>query len=296
MNVTTMATGGHYFEGPRWHGGRWWVSDIYARAVCSYDLAGERTVVHRVEHRPSGLGWLPDGTMLVVSMEDRKLLRDGPGGLVEHADLAGFTEHAINDLVVDSAGRAWTGSIGFAISDGEPPQPAALYRVDPDGSISIAAEDLWCPNGLVITADGSTLIVAESFAGRLTAFTIGADGTLTDRRVFAQIGDPPTPGPTPDMLAALAIVPDGCAIDAQDHVWAADAAHHRCVRISPSGSIVDEVTVPEDRNVYACALGGPDEHTLLLCTAPDFFAAAHGDGAGSAELLVTTVDVPGAAR
>lgn len=292
-SVIRLAAGGHYFEAPRWHGDRWWVSDIYAGVLCTYDTDGTRTEVLRVEGNPSGIGWLPDGSLLVVSMHDRRLLRRTPEGEVTvHADLSGVCEHEINDLVLDADGRAFTGTIGFAITAGEPPRAGAIYRVDPDGSVHVAADDVVCPNGMVITGDGGTLIVAESFAGRLTAFTIGADGALTDRRLFAQLAEPPQLGPLPEVMAALAMIPDGCAIDADDGIWVADAGHQRVLRFDRNGAVTEEIADPNGNGVYACALGGQDGRSLLLCAVPDFFAAATGVDTDKAVLMLTRVDVP----
>ncbi|MBP2371002.1 sugar lactone lactonase YvrE [Pseudonocardia parietis] len=194
----TVVDGGDYFEGVRWHEGRWYASDAFRGIVCAFDPAGVREDLMQVDALCSGLGWLPDGSLLVVSMKDRTLLRRSPDGTVStHADLAPVSEHWINDMVVDRQGRAWVGTIGFAIVDGADPEPGALYRVDPDGTVTVAVDGLWCPNGVVVTADGSTLVVAESFAARLTAFTIGADGALSERRVLAQFGTPPAPGALP---------------------------------------------------------------------------------------------------
>lgn len=292
-SLTPLATGGDYFEGPRWHDGRWWVSDVYKGVVQAYDSDGRGEDILRVESHPSGLGWLPDGSMLIVSMHDATVLRRASDGTVSvHADLSDLCKYELNDLVVTSEGRAFVGTIGFAIADGDEPRTGSVYRVDLDGSVAVAAEELWCPNGLTITPDGGTLVVAESFAARLSAFSIAADGTLSDRRVMAQIGEPPAPGPAGEMLGAAAFVPDGCAMDADGHIWVADPLRQRCVRISPEGHVVEEIVDPEGRDVFACALGGLDGTTLLLCVAPDFFEAAQGLNVGQGTLLTTTVDVP----
>lgn len=291
--LNTLATGGNYFEAPRWHNGRWWVSDIYKGLVQAYDPQGRGEDILHVEANPSGLGWMPDGSMLIVSMHDAKLLRMATNDAVAvHADLSELCKYELNDLVVDSRGHAFVGTIGFAIAEGDEPRTGSVFRVDPDGSAVVAAEDLWCPNGLTITPDESTLVVAESFAGRLSSFDIDTDGTLSGRRVHTQIGEPPAPASAPEMLAAASLVPDGCAMDAQSHVWVADPLRQRCVRISPDGKIVDEITDPQGRDVFACALGGDDGRTLLLCVAPDFFEAAQGLNAGQAALVTTSVDVP----
>ncbi|WP_199434108.1 SMP-30/gluconolactonase/LRE family protein [Qaidamihabitans albus] len=295
--VEKLAGGGTYFEGARWHEGRWWVSDIFESTVRTYDTGGRGEDVMRVEHHPSGLGWLPDGSLLVVSMQDRLLLRRDPDGSVSvHADLSSSCKTDLNDMVVDEKGRAFVGTIGFAIAEGEQPRTGPVFRVDPDGTVTVAAEDLWCPNGMVIGTDERTLVIGESFASRLTAFTISDDGSLTDRRVHAQVGEAPAPGSTEDMFAAAALVPDGAAADAEDHVWVADPLRQRCVRISPEGGIVDEVVSPHGQDIFACALGGEDGRTLLLCAAPDFFAAAQGGNRGEGVLLTTRVDVPHGGR
>lgn len=286
-----LVDGGDYFEGVRWHEGRWYASDALRGAVCAIDESGAREDLMQVEALCSGLGWMPDGSMLVVSMKDRLLLRRAVDGtLTTHADLSGRSPHWINDMTVDRHGRAWVGTIGFAIADGADPEPGQMFRVDPDGTAHVAARDLWCPNGVVVTGDGATLIVAESFAARLTAFTVGADGALGDRRVLAQFGPPPAPAGAAEMLGAAEIVPDGLAIDGQDHVRAADATHQRCVRVSPAGEIVDEVAHPEGTNVYSCALGGADGHRFVMAAAEGFFEAIQGVQ-GTGELIATTVEV-----
>src|SRR4051812_23441755 len=184
--LRTLFEGGSYFEAPRWHEGRWWVSDFYRHGVFAFEPDGREEQVLEVEGQPSGLGWMPDGSMLVVSMRDHSLLRQAPDGTVTvHADL---TEHCgghLNDLVVDESGRAYVGNFGFDLMTFADPAGTSLVRVDPDGSAHVVAEDLWFPNGTVI--DGDTLIVAETFAGRLTAFSIAAGGALTERRVWGQI-------------------------------------------------------------------------------------------------------------
>lgn len=186
--LTLLLEGGAFFEAPRWHDGRWWVSDFYREAVYTVTPDGNEELVLVVEHQPSGLGWLPDGSLLVVSMKDQRILkRDPEGGVSTHADLRGFTRSPLNDMVVDADGRAWVGCFGFDLMAFADPQLAPLMRVDPDGTATLAAEDLMFPNGSVITPDGGTLIVGETAGCRYTAFTIQADGSLTDRRVWAQL-------------------------------------------------------------------------------------------------------------
>ncbi len=291
--LTPLAEGGAYFECPRWHDGRWWASDFYRHAVFTYDADGGEEQVLEVEGQPSGLGWLPDGDLLVVSMKDRKVLRrSSDGSVAVHADVSELTSGHLNDMIVDAQGHAFAGDFGFDLMGGGDPAPTGLVRVDPDGSASQAAEDLWFPNGMVITDDG-TFIVAETFAARFTAFTIQDDGTLTDRRIWAEVEPAPEPADTETMLGAVTFAPDGCALDAEGHVWAANALGGVLCRVAPGGQIVEEIAMPEGLGVFACGLGGEDGRTLVACAAPDFDEEARS-AAREAVLLTTTVDVPGA--
>jgi sugar lactone lactonase YvrE len=275
--VRLLLEGGAFFEGPRWHEGRWWVSDFYRRAVFTVETDGREQEVLPVEGQPSGLGWLPDGSLLVVSMKDRRLLRRSPSGdLSVHADVGHFCGGPLNDLVVDAKGRAFVGNFGFDLMAREEPKPTGLVRVDPDGSTALAADDLLFPNGTVITDDGETLIVGETYGRRYVAFTIEADGSLADRRVWAEVPH---------------IAPDGCALDAKGHIWSADARGGRACRLAPGGEIVEEVEAPEGLQFFACMLGGDDGRTLLLCAAPDF-SERRRSPARDAVLLTTTVAVP----
>jgi sugar lactone lactonase YvrE len=289
--LTTLLDGGSFFEGPRWHDGRWWVSDFYRGLVLTVAPDGNAEEVMTVEQAPSGLGWLPDGSLLVVSMGDRRLLRrDAAGEVTVHADLSELAQWPLNDMVVDTQGRAWVGNFGFDLMNGGFPATTSLIRVDPDGSATAVADGLMFPNGSVITPEGDTLIVGETGAGRYTAFTIAEDGSLTDRRVWAQVGEPAELAPLGEMLEKLAFEPDGCGLDAEGHIWAADAKYGRCVRLAPGGEIVDEVPGP-DMGVFACMLGGEDGRTLLMCCAPGFLA--HERMGKTDGLLATTqVDVP----
>lgn len=288
----TLADGGDYFEGLRWHEGNWYASDAFRGIVLKIDDAGNRTDIMEVDALCSGLGWLPDGSMIIVSMKDRKLLRRTADGEVgEHADMSALSEHWINDMCVDKQGRSWVGSIGFAIVEGADPVPGDLLCADPDGSVRVAASDLWCPNGIVVTADGRTLIVAETFAGRLTAFTIADDGTLTDRRTLAQFGEAPPAGGAAEMLGAIELAPDGLTIDRDDNVWVSDASRRRCVRVSQQGEITAEVPAPGELGLYSCALGGSSGTELTLAVCEGFFEAAQGVK-GTAALVSTTVDIP----
>ncbi|HYZ97112.1 MAG TPA: SMP-30/gluconolactonase/LRE family protein [Acidimicrobiales bacterium] len=273
----TLAEGGGFFEGPRWHDGRWWVSDFYRHTVFAIAPDGTHEEVLTVEGQPSGLGWMPDGSLLVVSMKDRQVLRRSPDGTMSaHADISEHCGGHANDMVVDTSGHAYVGNFGFDLMAGETPCTTALVRVTPGGAVAVAADDLAFPNGMVITPDGSTLIVGESFGARYTAFTIGDDGSLRDRRVWAAVDG---------------VGPDGCALDAEGHIWAADALGRRLVRVAEGKGVVDEIPGPEGLGVFACMLGGEDGRTLLVCAAPDFLERNRSQ-ASEAVLLTTRVDVP----
>ena len=283
-----LATGLYFGEGPRWHGGRLWFSDFYDHAVKSVDPAGNLRTELTIDDHPSGLGWLPDGRLLVVSMNRRQLLRVDRDGVRLHADLAGVAAHRANDLVVDAQGRAYVGNFGFALDDALKARgvegvladhpTAQLARVDPDGSVHVAAGDLHFPNGMVITPDGGTLIVAETLALRLTAFDIAADGTLSNRRVWAPVG----------MRA-----PDGICLDAAGNVWIANAIAHECVLVAPGGAIVSSVST--DQPCYACMLGGEDGRTLFMMTAPSSLAEV-ASAARQGHIMTAEVGTPRAGR
>ncbi len=291
-SLRTLLEGGTFFEGPRWHEGRWWVSDFYRHLVLTVDPEGGTGEVLVVEEQPSGLGWMPDGSLLVVSMRDHRILRWSPeAGVTVHADVSRHCGGHLNDMVVDRHGRAYAGNFGFDLMAGADPVPATLIRVDPDGTASVAAEDLLFPNGSVITPDGQTLIVGETAGARYTAFTIQQDGSLADRRIWAQVAPTPKLTTLAETLSHLQFGPDGCALDAEGHIWAADEVGARCVCLALGGEIVEEIAAPEGLDFFACMLGGEDGRTLLLCAAPDF-AEANRTAAHEAVLLTTTVDVP----
>jgi sugar lactone lactonase YvrE len=285
-----LVEGGHYFEGPRWHDGRWWVSDFYRYGVFTVDADGSESKVLEVEGQPSGLGWLPDGSLLAVSMRDHKLIRQAPDGTVSvHADLSEHCGGLLNDMIVDAEGRAYVGNFGFDLMHFADPAPTVLVRVDPDGAAHVEADELWFPNGSMI--DGDTLLVAETFAGRITAFTIAADGALSDRRLWGQVGAYAEPGPLAEMLAQGTFAPDGATLDAEGHIWAANGMGGPPGRFAPGGEQVDEIPLPEGLAAFALMLGGEDGRTLLICAAPDF-AEENRKAAPEAILFTTTVEVP----
>ncbi|MGY2001735.1 SMP-30/gluconolactonase/LRE family protein [Blastococcus sp. SYSU DS1024] len=286
----TVLEGGSYFEGPRWRDGQWWVSDFYRRTVSRVAPGGAETVVLEVKNQPSGLGWLPDGSLLVVSMKDHRLLRVADGEVSTHADLSAVCGGHLNDMVVDTAGRAFVGDFGFDLMGGGAPAPASLKRVDPDGTVTVVAEDLRFPNGSVITPDG-TLVVGETWGNRFTAFDIAADGSLGGRRVWAELGPLPVGGSVEELIGQVVVAPDGCTLDAEGHVWVADGLNGRVVRVAAGGAIVEEIAAPDGMGVYACALGGDDGRTLLLCCAPDFYEHTRAP-VREAVLVSTQVAVP----
>ena len=283
-----LVEGGHFFEGARWHHGFWWVSDLYAGHVLKIAPDGSSKVVTRVEQQPSGLGWLPDDTLLVVSMLDRKVLRVATDGSTSvHADIKSFTGGLANDMATDSRGHGWVSNLGFDFFAGEAPRPADLVHIAPDGTPSIAASDMLFPNGMVVTPDDRTLIVAETFGGRLTAFTIGEEGVLSDRRIWAQLGLVP-PWDSMHSLGQADLMPDGCALDADGCVWMADAMNARVVKVAENRGIIAEIKAPDGLGAYSCALGEADGRQLLICCAPDFDDAKRKEKA-EAVLLVTRV-------
>jgi sugar lactone lactonase YvrE len=289
--LRTVVEGLSYLEGPRWRDGRVYTSDFYNQRVAAIAPNGTVETVVKVPNRPSGIGWLPDGRMLVVSMKDRRVMRvDSDGTLVEHADLSDLATWHCNDMVVDGQGRAYVGNFGFDLMGGADPAPAAVIRVDPDGAATLVAKDMLFPNGMAITPDGATLIVAESLGQRLSAFDIEADGSLSGRRVWAAFGEPPTATDFGGAMAQLKVAPDGICLDAEGCVWFADAFGNRAVRVREGGAIVDEVSAGE-LGVFACMLGGDDGRTLFLCAAPTFVEAVASID-HQARLLATTVDVP----
>lgn len=237
-----------FAEAPRWHDGELWFSDFFTHQVMRVDREGRAHGVVEVPNQPSGLGWLPDGRLLVVSMLDRKLMRLDPTGLVAAADLSQLADFHCNDMVVDAKGRAYVGNFGFDIfARPVVPKPTVLLRVDPDGAVSVAAADMQFPNGTAITPDGKTMIIGETFARRLTAFDVAADGTLSNRRVWADLDK---------------VAPDGICLDAEGAVWVASPRSNEFVRVREGGMITRRI--PAANQGIACALGGEDGKRLFM--------------------------------
>jgi len=285
--VRTVADGFSFLECPRWRGGRLWLSDFYSRRVIAVHESGRVETITEVAGQPSGLGWLPDGRLLVVSMRDRRVLRREPDGtLVEHADLSELATGHLNDMLVDDAGRAYVGNFGFDLMSGAPLRTANLVRIDPDGTAQVAADGLAFPNGMALVDGGATLVVAESFGNRLGGYTVGAGGELLERRDWATFGPYPTSDDLGEVLGALSVVPDGICAAPDNTVWVTDAGHHRAVRVAEGGEIVAEVSSGE-LQVFACALGGAEGRTLFLCAAPSFAEHERKDTRDAVLLAVT---------
>ncbi len=284
-----LADGIYFGEGPRWRAGRLWFSDFYAHAVMSVSLAGDLRKEFEIDDQPSGLGWLPDGSMLVVSMTKRQVLRRAADGKIAiHADLSHIATYQCNDMVVDAAGGAYVGNFGFNLdaaieARGVPDvlanhSTAKLAYVSPDGQTRVAAEDMHFPNGPVITPDGKTLILGETLAACLTAFDIGPNGDLSNRRVWAPIAP---------------AVPDGICLDADGAIWVANPTAPQCLRIAKGGEVLE--VIDTGAPCYACMLGGDDGRTLFMLTASS--SDAHQAAASpSGAILIATVESPHAGR
>ena len=284
-----LADGIYFGEGPRWHEGRLWFSDFYAHAVKSVSLAGDLRTEFEIDDQPSGLGWAPDGSMLIVSMTKRQVLRRSIDGQISlHADLSRIADFHCNDMVVDAAGRAYVGNFGFDLDAAMVSRgvesviadhpTAKLACVAPDGSVSVAADDMHFPNGPVITPDGKTLILGETLAGALTAFDIAADGTLSNRRLWA---------------STWPRVPDGITLDAGGAIWIANPIAPECVRIAEGGEVLEVIETSQP--CYACMLGGDDGKTLFMLTA-ETSIGHEAAKAPKGRLLTAQMDVGRAGR
>jgi len=276
QKTKTLLDGLSFPEGPRWHEGKLWFSDMQAGRVMTVDRDGKCENIIDVPGAPSGLGWLPDGRLLVVSMIDRRLLRLEPWGLVEVADLNELASYHCNDMVVDHDGKAYIGNFGFDYAANAPVEPAEIVLVTSDGEARVVVKEVYFPNGTVITPDNQTLIVAETWGNCLTAFDIESDGSLANRRIWAKLEG---------------VFPDGICLDAEGAIWVAAPHPGEVIRVLKGGEITHRVNV--STRPYACMLGGDERCTLFVCTAdsaiPDEVRAAPG---GKIETI--DVEVPGA--
>ena len=285
--LETLMKGLTFGEGPRWHENKFYFSDFYSHKVYSLDLSGKHEVIVEIPNQPSGLGWTPDGTMLIVSMKDRKLMSFKDGQLKERADLNEFSGFHCNDMVVDIDGNAFIGNFGFNTYDGEEIKPTNLILVKPGEEPVLAADNLFFPNGTVITPDNKTLIVGETYAARLTAFDKSEDGSLSNRRIWADLKVNAEEGTVP--------LPDGMCIDEEGAIWVASPSTAEVIRVHEGGMISERI--PVQTNAFACMLGGEDRRTLFICT-------SNGSGVDpeaalrekSGKIEITQVDVPGCGK
>ncbi|MFP5276130.1 MAG: SMP-30/gluconolactonase/LRE family protein [Acidobacteriota bacterium] len=286
----TLRDGLSFTECPRWRDGRLYVSDRYTCRVLAVTLDGAVKTYARTSGLPAGLGFLPDGRLLIASMRDRKILRrEHNGTIVEHADLSALAPGELNDMLVDGEGRAWVGNFGFDLFAGAPASSTILISVEHDGKTAIAAHDLAFPNGTALTPDGRTLIIAETMANRLSAFTVRGS-KLTNRRTWAAFGDAPATTDVGRILERAEVAPDGICLDAEGAVWIADVLHRRLIRVAEGGRIIEEIPT-NGLCAFSCMLGGDDGRTLFACAAPTFDnkeAAAHHRSV----ILATRVAVP----
>ena len=285
--LQTLMDGLTFGEGPRWHEDKFYFSDFYSHKVYTLDLEGNHEVIVEVPNQPSGLGWMPDGTMLIVSMKDRKLLSFRDNSLEERADLSGLAGFHCNDMVVDSKGNAYIGNFGFNTYEGEEVKSTNLILVRPGEEPCVAADNILFPNGTVITEDEKTLVVGETYAAKLTAFDINEDASLSNRRVWADLTQSIDDGNVP--------VPDGMCLDAEGAIWVASPSTADVIRVKEGGEILERI--PVETNAYACMLGGKDRKTLFICTSnasgvdPD---SALREKSGKIEIV--EVEVPGVGR
>jgi sugar lactone lactonase YvrE len=287
---TIIREGLSFGEAPRWHEGRLWFSDFYRHGIFSVasDASDER-LEHTVSGQPSGLGWLPNGDLVCVSMTDHRVVRFSQSGETTFADISQYCGFWANDMAVSSSGACYVGNFGFDLDTmlrdvgvegliASPPPPTNLVVLDHEGNVIQVVADMMFPNGTVLTPDGKTLIIGETLAFRLSAFDVMPDGTLTNRRVWAQL----------DFVAT-----DGMCLDADGQIWLANAMTNKCFRVKEGGEVTGEVTTSQTS--FACMLGGEDRKSLFIMTAPssDRFKIA---GAALAKIEVVDVATPGAGR
>jgi len=275
--VQTLLTGLGFGESPRWHEGRLWFANWGMQEIVTVDLDGSSEIIVRVPTTiPFSIDWLTDGRLLVVSGRERLLLcRESDGSLVTHADLSPFSDYACNEIVVDGRGNIYVNGGAFD-PPGQKVASGIITLVTPDGLARQVAEGIAFPNGMAVTADNSTLIIAESHGKRLTAFDIAADGSLSNRRVWADLGEG---------------VPDGICVDAENAVWYGDVPNKQCVRVREGGEVLQTINL--DRGCFACMLGGPENRTLFMMAAEWHGFAKMMDGLGTGRVFTVEVSAPG---
>jgi sugar lactone lactonase YvrE len=276
VTFSVLLSGGGFFESPRWHDGRWWVSDMWCRQVLAIDAQGRSETVLAVEDDPSGLGWLSDGSLLVVLMNDRKVVRYNQADRSQcvYAELRSMTDTRINDMVVSKTGQAYVSCVGYDGRGGENPRAAPILGIAPNRQPFVAAMGLSLPNGMCLTPDGSELLIAETLGGRVRSFNVEAQGTLSGGRVWATVGEPWTASAEgkrstiDDVIDGLSFMPDGCTLDAEGALWLADIKNKRSLRLAEGGDILQALPAPAGYNVIACMLGGVDGRSMLQCCVP----------------------------
>jgi sugar lactone lactonase YvrE len=275
-----LTTGIAFGESPRWHDHRLWLCDWLTYEIVAIDPAGNREVMLKLPYQtfPFSIDWLPDGQLIIVSADHKQplLRQQADGSLVAHADLSGLKFQGWNEIAIDGRGNIYINSVGFNLMAGEKPAPGNIDLIAADGSVRKVAENVMFPNGMVVTTDDATLIVAESYAHRLSAFDIGADGTLSNRRVWADLGEDN---------------PDGICLDAEGAIWYADVPHQHCSRVREGGSLLQRIDL--DRGGFACALGGEDKKTLFIMTRQWGGTSSIGQAERTGQVVTVKVEVPG---
>jgi len=274
--VQTLLTGRAFVESPRWHGGRLWFSDWLTREIIAVDLSGMSEVMFRVPTFPFSIDWLPDGR-LVATSGTQVLRGQADGSLTSHADLSSLSKKGWNEIVVDGRGNVYVNNVGFDLLGSENFAPGIIGLLTPDGTARQVADGIAFPNGMAVTPDNSTLIVAESYGKKLTAFDIALDGSLSNRRVWADLGSG---------------VPDGICMDSDNAVWYADVPNKRCVRVREGGEVLQVIDL--DRGCFACMLGGPDRRTLFMMAAEWHGVSKMSEAPRTGQVLTLEAAAPGA--
>jgi sugar lactone lactonase YvrE len=275
-DVQTLLSGRTFVESPRWHNGRLWFSDWLTQEIVSVDLGGRSEVMFRVASFPFSMDWLPNGRLVATS--GTQILCEQPdGSLATYADLSSLCKKGLNEIVVDGRGNIYVNDVGFDLMSGEKFAPGIIVLLTPNGTARQVADGIAFPNGMAVTPDNSTLIVAESYGKKLTAFDIKPDGSVSNRRVWADLGNG---------------IPDGICMDADNAVWYGDVPNKRCVRVREGGEVLQVINL--DRGCFACILGGGDGKTLFMMAAEWHGVSKMPDGARTGQVLTIEAPAPGA--